>query len=200
MLRGEQTDVMVTKEQKERFLILLEQLKMTSDEWMPHFREAAIRKVVIDKEEKSWHFYFQFDNVLPVHVYKTFADRLQTAFRHIAAVRHTMEVEAPRVTEADVQAYWPLCLAELQEGMSPLVDWLSRQTPELKGNKLLVVARHEAEALAIKRRFAKKIADVYASFGFPPFSLTSASSRPSKKWNSFWRKNSKRTKSERLLY
>lgn len=179
MLRGEQTDVMVTKEQKERFLILLEQLKMTSDEWMPHFREAAIRKVVIDKEEKSWHFYFQFDNVLPVHVYKTFADRLQTAFRHIAAVRHTMEVEAPRVTEADVQAYWPLCLAELQEGMSPLVDWLSRQTPELKGNKLLVVARHEAEALAIKRRFAKKIADVYASFGFPPLQLD-VSVEPSK--------------------
>jgi len=158
---------MVTKEQKERFLVLLEQLKMTSDEWMPYFREAAIRKVVIDKEEKSWHFHFQLANVLPVDVYKSFTDRLAAAFRHIAAVRHTIYVEEPHVTETDVQAYWPLCLEQLQEGVSPLVDLLSRQTPAVKGNKLFVTARHDAEALAVKRRFAKKIADVYASFGFP---------------------------------
>lgn len=188
---------MATKEQKERFFVLLEQLKMTSDEWMPYFRDAFIRKVVIDKEEKSWHFYFQFANVLPAEVYKSFTDRLAAAFRHIAAIRYTIDVESPRVTEDDVRAYWPLCLAELQEGVSPLVDLLSRQTPAVKGNKLVVTARHEAEALAVKRRFAQKSPRFTRRSVFRRFSWKSTCNRLSRKWSSFWRKSSKKMKSGR---
>ena len=188
---------MATKEQKERFFVLLEQLKMTSDEWMPYFRDAFIRKVVIDKEEKSWHFYFQFANVLPAEVYKSFTDRLAAAFRHIAAIRYTIDVESPRVTEDDVRAYWPLCLAELQEGVSPLVDLLSRQTPAVKGNKLVVTARHEAEALAVKRRFAQKIAAIYASFGFPPLQLEVDVQPAEQEMEQFLAQSSKKMKSGR---
>jgi DNA polymerase III subunit alpha, Gram-positive type len=164
-------DVMLTNEQKERFQVLLQQLELTSDEFVPYFSEAGIQKLVIEKEKKCWHFYFLLPKILPYRVYQLFTQKLVHAFHHIANVKYTIQTIDSHFTESDVHDYWTLCLQELQEGVSPLLSLLHEQVPTVKGNKLYVTARNDAEAMAVKRRFAKKIAEVYQSFGFPLLQL-----------------------------
>ncbi|MBA2873955.1 PolC-type DNA polymerase III [Thermaerobacillus caldiproteolyticus] len=162
---------MLTSEQKERFQVLLQQLQLTSDDFVPYFAEAGIQKLVIDKEQKCWHFYFLLPAILPVSVYERFAQRLVQAFQHIANVKHTIQTVDSTFTESDVHGYWRFCLQELQGISSPLITLLHEQIPVVKGNKLYVTVRNDTEAVAVKRRFAAKIAEVYQSFGFPFFQL-----------------------------
>jgi DNA polymerase III subunit alpha, Gram-positive type len=169
--RGECSDVMLTNEQKERFQVLLQQLELTSDDFVPYFSQAGIQKLVIEKEQKRWHFYFLLPKILPVNLYQLFTQRLLHAFGHIANVKHTIQTMDSTFTEADIQQYWPICLEEMQGISSPLLSLLHEQLPNSKGNKLYVSARNDAEAMALKRRFASAIAQAYQSFGFPHLQL-----------------------------
>ncbi|MBB5323636.1 DNA polymerase-3 subunit alpha (Gram-positive type) [Anoxybacillus tepidamans] len=158
---------MLTSEQKERFQVLLQQLELTSDEIVPYFSEAGIQKLVIEKEHRCWHFYFLLPNILPYNVYELFTQKLVQAFQHIAHVKHTIQTTNPVFTPSDVHDYWSLCLHELQGIASPLLTLLHEQLPLVKGHKLYITARNDTEAIALKRRFAAKMAEVYQSFGFP---------------------------------
>lgn len=162
---------MLTSEQKERFQVLLQQLELTSDEIIPYFSEAGIQKLVIEKEQRCWHFYFLLPNILPYNVYQLFTQKLVQAFQHIAHVKHTIQTMNPAFTPSDVHDYWSLCLQELQGISSPLLTLLHEQLPTVKGHKLYITARNDAEAVALKRRFAAKMAEVYQSFGFPVLQL-----------------------------
>ncbi|HZG61055.1 MAG TPA: PolC-type DNA polymerase III [Anoxybacillus sp.] len=162
---------MLTNEQKERFQVLLQQLELTSDDFVPYFSQAGIQKLVIEKEQKRWHFYFLLPKILPANLYQLFTQRLIHAFRHIANVKHTIQTIDSTFTEADIQQYWPICLEEMQGISSPLLSLLHEQLPNSKGNKLYVSARNDAEAMALKRRFASAIAQAYQSFGFPYLQL-----------------------------
>ncbi|ANB60225.1 PolC-type DNA polymerase III [Anoxybacteroides amylolyticum] len=162
---------MLTNEQKQRFRVLLEQLDLTSDELVPYFSGAGIQKLVIEKEKRCWHFYFLLPRILPVRVYELFSHRLWQAFQHIATVKHTIEAIDTSFTTADVHDYWPLCLRSLEDMSSPILMLLQEQTPTVQGNKIIVTARNEAEALAVKRRFAEKLPEIYETFGFPLFRL-----------------------------
>ena len=45
---------------KERFKLLLQQLELTSDQIVPYFENAAIEKLVIQKEQKmAFSFFFR---------------------------------------------------------------------------------------------------------------------------------------------
>lgn len=158
---------MLTNEQKQRFRVLLEQLDLTSDELVPYFSGAGIQKLVIEKEKRCWHFYFLLPRILPARVYELFTERLGQAFRHIATVKHTIQAMDTSFAPTDVHDYWPLCLRSLEEMSSPLLLLLQEQLPTVQGNKMIVTARNEAEALAVKRRFAEKLAEIYETFGFP---------------------------------
>jgi DNA polymerase III subunit alpha, Gram-positive type len=162
---------MLTNEQKERFQVLLQQLELTSDDFVPYFSQAGIQKLVIEKEQKRWHFYFLLPKILPANLYQLFTQRLIHAFGHIAHVKHTIQTMDSTFTEADIQQYWPICLEEMQGISSPLLSLLHEQLPNSKGNKLYVSARNDAEAIALKRRFASAIAQAYQSFGFPYLQL-----------------------------
>ncbi|KXG10586.1 DNA polymerase III PolC-type [Anoxybacillus sp. P3H1B] len=158
---------MLTNEQKERFQVLLQQLDLTADEMVPYFSGAEIQKLVVEKGNKCWHFYFLLPKILPHQVYQLFSTKLVQTFQHIAHVKHTIQTLDSQFAPEDVQGYWSTCLEQLQGISSPLLALLHEQLPSVTGNKLYVTARNDAEAIALKRRFAAKIAEVYQSFGFP---------------------------------
>jgi len=162
---------MVVNEQKERFQVLLQQLDLTSAELVPYFEQGEIQKLIVEREQKRWHFYFLLKKILPSQIYELFVQRLVKTFEHIATVKHTIQSVDQTFTEADIQGYWPICLRELQGGASPLIFLLREQVPTIKGNKLYVTVRNETEAIAVKRRFAAIISEVYESFGFPYLQL-----------------------------
>ncbi|MCG7312233.1 PolC-type DNA polymerase III [Priestia flexa] len=156
---------------KERFKLLLQQLELTSDQVVPYFDQASIEKVVINKEQKKWHFYFQFQRVLPFNVYELFQTRIRSAFSHIANVSFSITAETKECTQDDIQSYWQHCISELQ-GISPLLmSLLQGQRPTLNGVKLVLNARHEAEGTALRKKYGQLIADQYSSYGFPQLQL-----------------------------
>jgi DNA polymerase-3 subunit alpha (Gram-positive type) len=161
----------LTKEQKERFQLLLQQLDLTSDDIVPYFEQAGIQKLVIHKEHKQWHFEFALQKILPFSVYELFLTRLRTQFSHIANISFSIQTPVKECAEADVQAYWQHCIAEL-EGISPMLHaLLKEQMPTLNGLKLQLKTRIDTEAQAIKRKYSQLITDQYSSYGFPAFQL-----------------------------
>lgn len=158
------------EEQKERFSILLQQLQLSSSNMANDLAHGRIEKVVVDKRTKCWHFYFQFPAILRAHVYAQFRKRLIEQFRHIAHVQCTIEAEDQTFTAEDVISYWPMFVETIQQS-SPLLSLLIEQQPHVKGTKVIVQTRNEAEAIALKKRFAEIFAETYASFGFPHLQL-----------------------------
>ncbi|MBW7650318.1 PolC-type DNA polymerase III [Anoxybacillus sp. ST4] len=158
------------EEQKERFSILLQQLQLSSSHIANDLAHGRIEKVVVDKRTTCWHFYFRFPAILQAHVYAEFRKRLIEQFRHIAHVQCTVAVEDQTFTAEDVAMYWPIFIDTIQQN-SPLLSLLAQQQPAVKGTKVTVQARNEAEAIALKKRFAQLFAETYASFGFPHLQL-----------------------------
>ncbi|MDQ0245719.1 DNA polymerase-3 subunit alpha (Gram-positive type) [Bacillus fengqiuensis] len=161
----------LTKEQKERFQLLLQQLDLTSDEIVPYFEQAGIEKLVIHKDQKQWHFQFVLQQVLPFSVYELFLTRLRTQFSHIANVSFSIKTPVKECSQEDVQAYWHHCVAEL-EGISPMLHaLLKEQMPTLNGIKLQLQTRIDTEAQALKRKYGQLITDQFSAYGFPAFQL-----------------------------
>ncbi len=136
---------------KERLQILLEQLQIPDDVRHTHFHEGMIEKLVISKEKRSWHFHIQLRSVVPAIVYELFAERMRATFSHIATVSFTFRYGKVELTEKDWLSYWPLIVANLSM-ISTGIRELLKQTPSFDGKKLLIYARNETEAVAVKRK------------------------------------------------
>ncbi|MGX1901689.1 PolC-type DNA polymerase III [Thermolongibacillus altinsuensis] len=161
----------LSAEQKERFSVLLQQLELASSDFAHYFTDAGIQKVVIEKEKRRWHFYLLLPSILPAHIYALFMQRLSEKFRHIADVKCTIEARNTSFNEKEILSYWPVFVEQLNQISSPLVTLLAEQQPSVRGTKLIVFVRNDAEAIAVKKRFSQLLAETYRSFGFPPLQL-----------------------------
>jgi DNA polymerase III subunit alpha, Gram-positive type len=160
------------KKQIERFKVLLQQLELTQDSFIPWFHGARIEKLVVNKEKKLWVFYFHFKKVLPASLCQLLSGQLTKKFSHIANISFFIQTDNEQsFTQEDVQAYWPICIKEIDGISPPLLSLLHEQVPDVKGLKLLIKTRNETESLTIKRKYAQKIGEIYQSFGFPAFQL-----------------------------
>jgi DNA polymerase III subunit alpha, Gram-positive type len=156
---------------KERFHLLLQQLQLTEDAFVKHFENAQIDKVVIEKQAKKWHFYFLFDSILPCSVFSRFSVQLEKTFSHIANTSFTVEVANQNFTEELLLDYWKSCIQEIEGISPPLIKLLNEQTPKVQGTKVILNVRNEMEGLAIKRKYAGMIANVFQTFGFPMLTI-----------------------------
>lgn len=152
---------------KERFQLLLQQILIPEDVANRFLQDGKIMKLTIDREQRSWRFQFQLINPLPVNVYQLFSEHIKQAFAHIATVHFHIQYERTTLEQSLVADYWPMFVSQLQlsDGLTSL---LTNQVPQMEGNKLIVYARHEAEATALSRKLVELLNDVLASFGFPP--------------------------------
>ncbi|MGM0788951.1 MAG: PolC-type DNA polymerase III [Bacillota bacterium] len=156
---------------KERFHLLLQQLQLTEDAFVKHFENAQIDKVVIEKQAKKWHFYFMFDSILPCSVFSRFSVQLEKTFSHIANTSFTIEVADQNFTQELLLDYWKSCIQEIEGISPPLIKLLNEQTPKVQGTKVILNVRNEMEGLAIKRKYAGMIANVFQTFGFPMLTI-----------------------------
>ncbi|MFS0865068.1 PolC-type DNA polymerase III [Fredinandcohnia sp. 179-A 10B2 NHS] len=161
----------LTSQQKERFTVLLQQIGLTEDAVMNHFENAGIEKLTIDKENKAWHFYFSLGKILPPDVFQLFSTQLRSKFSHIALVSFSLQVQSAQVTEEIVQAYWSLCLQELDGISPPILSLLHNQIPSVQGVKLQLKTRNETESITIKKKYGQMLTNVYQAFGFPMFQI-----------------------------
>ncbi|MCP3739130.1 PolC-type DNA polymerase III [Rossellomorea sp. BNER] len=152
---------------RERFQLLLQQLNLTDDAYVSYFQNAEIEKLVVDRVEKKWHFYFNFEKLLPCSIWTQFSHSLQKAFQHIAKVQFSLNVHDPHHTNELVLDYWSECIKEIDGISPPLLALLNNNVPKIQGNKILVETSSEMEAMAIKNKYGPVISHIFQNFGFP---------------------------------
>jgi DNA polymerase III subunit alpha, Gram-positive type len=152
---------------KERFQLLLQQLQLTEDAIVTHFHNAEIDRLVIEKQARKWHFYFQFEKVIPCQLYSTFTSKLEQTFSHIAKISYTVKVLEQSINDEMILDYWQTCIKEIDGIAPPLLKLLNEQIPKIQGSKIILSVRNETEGLALKRKYASIITDIFQSFGFP---------------------------------
>jgi DNA polymerase III subunit alpha, Gram-positive type len=161
----------LTSKKKESFHILLQQIQLTEDVFMPHFQNALIEKVLVERQSQKWHFEFSFEHILPFTIFQRFITQLEKSFAHIAKVSYSIKVENPHITNELIMDYWKLCIQEI-DGMSPaLLKLLNEQLPKINGLKLVIAVRNETEGTTLKRKYAEIISNAYLDYGFPQLIL-----------------------------
>lgn len=156
---------------KERFQVLLQQLQLTDEMIVPHFHDAEIEKVIVEKKAKKWHFYFLFSQILPVSIFEIFVSHLERAFSEIVTVSISIQVKNPQINEQLILDYWNKCIQEIDGISPPLVKLLNEQIPVVNGNKITITVGNELEELTIRRKYAEVISNVYKDFGFLPLTI-----------------------------
>lgn len=158
---------------KERFELLLQQIGTPGEPTAKHFQGGSIQKLVVDKQTRSWHFILKLESPLPYDVYQLFQMRLTKAFENIAAVSFSIEGhgQAKDVSSELIQAYWGDCIDKLDGLSDSMLSRLKGQNPEVEDNKIIVPARNETEAIALKRKLSKSLIECLQTFGFPPLHL-----------------------------
>ncbi|EIJ81464.1 DNA polymerase III PolC [Bacillus methanolicus PB1] len=152
---------------KERFQLLLQQLQLTEDAFVKYFHNAEIEKVMIEKKAKKWHFHFLFEKIIPCNVFRRFTAQLEKSFSQIANISFSIKVSNQEIKDELIIDYWKNCIQEIDGISPPLLKLLNEQIPRVQGNKLIIQARNEAEGLALKKKYAGMITNIYQTFGFP---------------------------------
>jgi DNA polymerase-3 subunit alpha (Gram-positive type) len=161
----------LSKAQKERFQLLLQQIKLTDDAIFNHFKNGMITKLTVHKQSKKWEFQFSFERILPFEVYRIFYAKLTKAFSHIAEITFTVGVLDQSFDEKLIADYWSVCVQDMQGISPPMLSLLNEQIPEVQGLKLIVKTRNETEAMAIKKKYTSILQDSFAQYGFPLIQL-----------------------------
>ncbi|MBM4763930.1 PolC-type DNA polymerase III [Bacillus sp. B15-48] len=164
----------LSSKKKESFQVLLQQLGLTEDAIMPYFQNAMIETVVVEKKQKNWKFYFQFERVIPSDLFTQFTTKLERTFSHIAAVSYSIKVIDQTISKQEVHDYWQTCVLQIDGMAPPLLKLLNEQLPEVQGTKLVISVRNDMESITIKKKYGPLIAEIYQSFGFPTIVIETA--------------------------
>ncbi|NHM29831.1 PolC-type DNA polymerase III [Neobacillus terrae] len=160
-----------TQGKRERFQLLLQQLQLTEDVVVPHFHNAHIEKMIVEKKARKWHFEFLLEKVLPCSLFSRFTAQLEKTFSQIATVSFSIQVTDQSFDEEIVLDYWKNCIGEIDGISPPLLKLLHEQTPRLQGTKLVLSVRNETEGMTIKHKYAGMITNIYQTYGFPYFTI-----------------------------
>ncbi|GKV55554.1 DNA polymerase III PolC-type [Sporosarcina sp. NCCP-2222] len=152
---------------KMKLMTLLQQINMTDDQFVVHFENATLERLAIHKKSRIWRFEIVNDQPLPIAVYKTLKQRVLDAFASIATIQLHVTCRERRMDQELITSYWPLILEEIQDMSPPIRERLSNQRPEVKGEKLMLGSGTEFEMQTLKNKYAKLLAEVYGTFGFP---------------------------------
>ncbi len=117
-----------------------------------YFKDARFKRLDVYKNKKLWHFHIHLQKVLPFEIYELLRAKLHEAFRHIAQTDLTIDTDDNQCPDNTVHAYWHDFLHTLDHISPAYKDLVYNQTPEVKHQKLMIVARNDAEATALKKR------------------------------------------------
>ncbi|MGX7395554.1 PolC-type DNA polymerase III [Carnobacterium mobile] len=158
--------------QEELFHKLLEQIGLDQAvEYRSYFEKAQIQKVTVHKLSKTWHFQFQFEDILPFEVYQLLSEKLQLAFNSIAAIEVSIVTYNPTVTVEKLEHYW--ATAVKKSGVSsPLCDRpFQEQFPMMEGKKILFLVENEVVKSHLVNQYLPPVELAYQKLGFPAFKI-----------------------------
>ncbi|MBT2216639.1 PolC-type DNA polymerase III [Virgibacillus dakarensis] len=154
----------------EKMKVLLQQLEMPA-EYINHFQDSELIRLEVYKKTETWHFHIQVKRVLPSNIYQYMVARLQDSFKKIAKVDVTLYAEDKRCDEQTICDHWK-CFNQSISNLSPAYkDLVHNQTPKVNNNNIMLTARNDAEATALKRRLEEPFRAYCKKIGAPAYSL-----------------------------
>ena len=152
---------------KQRLLVLLQQLKLTDDGYLPFFEEGELTRLTIHKGQRLWRFAITVPNILPYSVYELIQLRMHETFSHIANIHVTFEARNQAYTTELIHQYWQTVVANTAGITSFLQERLVMHLPKVEGNKLMITCREEAECVMLQKKYEPLLNDSFAMCGFP---------------------------------
>ncbi|MUV39925.1 DNA-directed DNA polymerase [Lentibacillus sp. JNUCC-1] len=156
---------------REKMNILLEQLQIPEDTVKHHFQHSLLEKLEVYKEQKQWHFHIRVNKTLPVDVYQLFFTRLQEAFQQIATVECTLYANEQEMDEETICSYWKYYLASACNLSPAYKSLVQEQIPHTENKKLILTARNDAEANALRKRLDNDFRSFCIRVGAPAYQL-----------------------------
>ncbi|MBS3680014.1 PolC-type DNA polymerase III [Ornithinibacillus massiliensis] len=157
---------------KEKMKLLLQQIEMPGEHVQQYFQDSSLTKLEIFKIKKIWHFHIEVEKVLPSKIYQELLTRLKHAFQQLAAIELTLYPGDNHCSEELLCDYWQLFL-QLTPDISPAYrDLVFNQKPRVNGNKIMLTARNEAEATALKKRLDENFKAFCQKVGISYYPLT----------------------------
>lgn len=149
----------------EKMNILLKQIDLSQDIIDNHFNNSFLNKLIVIKNTKTWHFYINLEKILPSNIYQVFQMKLTESFQEIAQVKITIETTATPFDEANFNAYWKSFISQMPALSPAYKDLVENQQPQIDGNKIMLTARNEAEAQALRNRLSTYFKSYFTSVG-----------------------------------
>lgn len=156
---------------REKMELLLQQTQMPEELLAPYFTESTLERLEVYKTKKIWHFHINLKKILPFTVYQTFLAKLQDAFQDIATVDVTIYTEDKQCEDKVVADYWQAFLQTVSNLSPAYRDLVYNQTPRIENNKMMLTARNDAEASALKKRLEDKFKQYCHKTGLTTYSL-----------------------------
>lgn len=154
----------------EKMNVLLRQLQIPQDIIDVYFQHSMLEKVHVHKKSKLWHFYIQVEKVLPPEVFRLLQSKMGETFQPIAKTDFTITAKDSTVSDEIISNYWKVFVST--KDLSPAYkELIQHQTPQVNNNKIMLTARNEAEAHALKKRLEKSFQAFCEKVGLAPLAF-----------------------------
>ena len=155
------------QDSKLKFQLLLQQINMIEDIYMPFFTDAEMTRMTVHKSDRVWRFSLKLQNILPFRVFQDFQMRLDAAFSRIASVFVDIETVHQDLSQQLISDYWLKIVEDVEEMSPPLREELAKQFPQWNGQKLMLNCQQDFQMRTLKTKYAEVISNAYKQFGFP---------------------------------
>ncbi|GGA62737.1 PolC-type DNA polymerase III [Ornithinibacillus halotolerans] len=156
----------------EKLNLLLNQIELPKEYVNQYFVNSLLLKLDIFKQQKQWNFHIELESILPTNVYQELLTRLKHSFQQIASVDLYLYTRSKEYTDEIVRNYWQYFLQSTSDISPAYRDLVINQLPKVTGNKVILTARNEAEASAVKKRFDDSFKDFCHKVGLSYHPLT----------------------------
>lgn len=156
---------------KEKMSLLLKQINITEEMISQYFRGSYLEKLVVYKKEKKWHFHIHLDHPLPVKIYQLFYANLRNSFQSIAEIELTISTSNKTIDKNLVVEYWHEFIHSIGDLSPAYRDLVQNQSPAVNNNKIMLTARNDAEANALKKRLEVPFKNFCNQIGIVPYPI-----------------------------
>ena len=123
--------------EKEKLLILLQQIGLTEDVHMTHFAGGELSKLIVHKKSKRWHFIVRLQKPLPFQLYRLMTDSLHQTFQSIAHPLLSIETAEGEVTNEEYEQYWMYVVQTLDAMSPPIYEAMTKRPLQFEGQKII---------------------------------------------------------------
>lgn len=156
------------KDQKEKYEILLEQMKLPEMiKQHPLIQNGQLKQVFVHTESRKWTFHLLFEEILPIDLYQVFLQHLELSFKQIASIEVHIETLNQDYTQAFLMDYWGF-FNESQPFATPFIQQLVKDCiPTIVNGQVIVKIANQSAISMLTQHYFPELSTLLQDVGFP---------------------------------